>query len=62
MLLKMFNHDEQGTLIHKLCKDVLELNEAITQGWATAPHLIGKKAVGAVEDVAGKKDKKDKEA
>ncbi len=65
MLLKMFNRDEQGTLVERVCSDILDLNEAITQGWVTAPHLIGQKveqAVQALENVVTKKDKKDKEA
>lgn len=57
MLLKMFNHDSTGSLIEKLCKDPLELNEAITEGWVTAPHLINKTAQ-TMEDAVPKKDKK----
>lgn len=43
MLLKMFNHDSAGAVIERVCKDILELNEAITNGWVSAPHLIGVK-------------------
>lgn len=57
MLLKLFNRSEDGTLIEKVCKDIMELNEAFTAGWATAPHLI-KKVEQTIEDAVGKKDKK----
>jgi len=71
MLLKLFNRSEDGTLIEKVCRDIIELNEAFSAGWATAPHLIKKveqaaesalaKVEQTVEDVFSKKDKdKDK--